>query len=238
MKVALCLIVKDDDSEADHLLSCLTSVQSHVDGIFLNLNRKKGLKPSKKLREVLSNFKANIIETEWVGDFAKARNENFAQVPQDYEWILWLDSDDTIDKPRKIRKVCEVSNRFDSIYVDYEYDHDEAGNPTTVHMVARLVKNNGSHKWKGSIHETLIETRSATQGLTKDFMVIHHAEEERTARSYQRNIEMLEKQIESEKKDPDPRTFYYLASTYMDAAEYESAIELFNSYLELSGWDQ
>ena len=187
---------------------------------------------------MLSNFKANIIETEWVGDFAKARNENFAQVPQDYEWILWLDSDDTIDKPRKIRKVCEVSNRFDSIYVDYEYDHDEAGNPTTVHMVARLVKNNGSHKWKGSIHETLIETRSATQGLTKDFMVIHHAEEERTARSYQRNIEMLEKQIESEKKDPDPRTFYYLASTYMDAAEYESAIELFNAYLELSGWDQ
>ncbi len=76
-----------------------------------------------------------------------------------------------------------------------------------------MFKNNGSHLWKGRIHETLIETRGVTQGATKDFIVIHHAEEERTARSFERNINLLEKQLNDEKKDPDPRTFYYLAST-------------------------
>lgn len=238
MKVALILIVKGTDDEADHLHRCLTSVAKHVDGIFLNINNKKGQKASQKVIDVAESFTTNIIRTEWHDNFAEARNANLAQVPKDYDWILWLDSDDTIDKPKKIKEVCEVSSRFDSVFVDYLYDKDEQGNPLTVHMVARLFKNNGSHEWKGSIHETLVETRSATQGMTKDFIVEHHAEADRTQRSFERNITMLEKQLEAEAKDPDPRTFYYLASTYMDAGHTEEAKQIFADYLTLSGWDQ
>lgn len=238
MKIAAILIVKGTDDEADHLQRCLTSIKGHVDGIFININNKSGQKPSQKVIDVAESFTTNIIRTEWHDDFSEARNANLAQVPDDYQWILWADSDDTIDKPKKIRDVCEASGKYDAIYVDYVYDKDEFGNPTTVHMVARLFQNNGAHKWKGIIHETLIETRAATQGMTNDFKVIHHAEEERTERSFQRNIKLLEKQLETESGDPDPRTFYYLASTYMDAGELESAIQLFNDYLTLSGWDQ
>lgn len=241
MKLAVCLIVKGTDDEAPHLERCLENVYKHVDGIFLNINapkKGKGVPVSAKVIEVAKKYKTNYTVTEWHNDFAEARNANFAQVPDDYDFILWLDADDTVDKPQKIRKVCEVSERFDSIYVDYLYDKDEEGNPLTVHMVARLVKNNGSHKWKGSIHETLVEQRSALQGMTKDFMVIHHADAERTQRSYDRNIKMLEAQIESEAKDPDPRTFYYLAGTYMDAGANDAAKQLFSDYLTLSGWDQ
>lgn len=247
MRVALCLIVRGVDEEAEHLQRCLESVKGHVDGIFLFVNYKPPEtleNPSGKLMNVISDtlkdFKGHYeyLVDEWHDDFAEARNTNFAQVPKEYDWILWLDADDTIDKPKKIRKVCEVSERFDSIYVDYEYDHDEVGNPLTVHMVARLIKNNGSHLWKGAIHETLVEQRSATQGMTKDFQVIHHADEARTQASYDRNITMLEHQIESEQSDPDPRTFYYLASTYMDSGQFDGAIQLFNDYLTMSGWDQ
>jgi len=107
-------------------------------------------------------------------------------------------------------------------------------------MVGRMFKNNGSHHWnpKTRIHETLIETRGVAQGMTKDFKVIHHAEAERTQRSFERNIRMLEAQLDDEAKDPDPRTFYYLACTYMDCGNLETAIQLFNDYLQLSGWDQ
>lgn len=238
MQVAACYIVKGSDDEADYLKKSLESISGHVDGIFLNINTKPGHKPSAKLLRVAKAYTKNIITTEWHNDFAEARNANFAQVPGDYDWILYLDTDDTVDKPAKIRDVCEASERYDSVYVDYEYDHDEAGNPLTVHMVARLIKNNGSHAWKGSIHETLIETRSATQGMTKDFQIIHHADEKRTEQSYERNMRMLEAQLGSESKDPDPRTFYYLACTYMDAGINDDAKLLFDDYLKLSGWDQ
>lgn len=238
MKIAACLIVKGTDDEAPYLQRCLDSIKGHVDGIFLNINYKAGPYPSETVLAVGKSFTDNIITTEWHDDFAEARNANFAQVPDDYDWILWLDTDDTVDKPKKIHDVCEASGKYDSVYVDYEYDHDEVGNPLTVHMVARLIQNNGSHKWKGSIHETLVETRSAVQGMTKDFRVIHHADAARTQQSYDRNIKMLEAQIQAEQKDPDPRTFYYLACTYMDCGEVDAAIQLFNDYLTMSGWDQ
>ena len=238
MKVALIAIVKATDDEAPHLQKMLTSVSKHVDGVFLNVNHREGVEPSKAVLDVATSFTDNVITTIWDDNFAEARNTNLAQVPKDYDWILWLDSDDTIDHPEKIREVAEISNKFDSIFVDYLYDRDEEDNPQTVHLVARMFKNNGSHEWKGRIHETLIETRGVTQGATKDFIVVHHAEAERTQRSFERNIDLLEKQLADEAEDPDPRTFYYLASTLMDAGELDRAHELFTEYLTVSGWDQ
>lgn len=237
-KIALCLIVKGSDDEADHLKRCLECVAPHVDGVFLNINAKPGHKPSKKVMQVARKFTDNIITTEWHNDFAEARNANFAQVPDDYTHILWLDTDDTIDNPKKIREVAETAKNFDAVFVDYLYDQDEYGNPTTVHMVARLVKNNGSHVWKGMIHETLVETRSISQVMTKDFMVVHHAEQERQDRSTARNIKMLEMQFEAEKDNPDPRTYYYLARAYADDGQHDKAKPLFEDFLEMSGWDQ
>lgn len=236
VKVALCYIVKSTDDEAAHLFKSLACLKDHVDGIFINLNHKPGVEVSKKVKKICQDY--NTIETEWHDNFSEARNANFAQVPAEYTHILWLDTDDTIDKPEKIRKVCEASQGYDSIYADYLYDSDEEGNPLTVHMVARIVKNNGSHQWKGRIHETLIETRSVHQGMTKDFTVIHHADEERKDASLQRNVELLEKQLEDEKKTPDPRTLYYLASTYMDLGNLDVAKQLLTDYLGMSGWDQ
>ena len=164
VKLAAILIVKSSDDEAAHLERCLSNIHKHVDGIFLNINAPKGKKPSKAVLDVAERFTNNIIQTVWTGNFAEARNANLAQVPDDYNWIIWLDTDDTVDKPKKVRDVAEASGQFDSVYVDYLYDKDEEGNPMTVHMVSRLFKNNGSHAWnpKTLIHETLIETRGST----------------------------------------------------------------------------
>lgn len=238
VKVALCLIVKGTDDEANHLSVCLENVYQYVDGIFLNINVPKGQKVTPRLIKLVKQYNATYIISDWHEDFSEARNANFAQVPEDYTHILWLDTDDTVDKPEKIRKVAQISDRYDALYIDYLYERDEEGNPTTVHMVARLLKNNGSHVWKGRIHETLIETRSIAQGATKDFTILHHADGERRGRSLERNIKLLQAQLESEGDSPDPRTFYYLGCTYIDVGDHESAKLLLNNYLDLSGWDQ
>ena len=223
IKLALILIVKGTDDEAEHLQRCLQSVFKYVDGIFLNINTKSGQKPSKKVLTEARRFGAEYIITKWEEDFAKARNANLAQVPADFTHVLWLDTDDTVDRPEKIKPIIEAAPHVDCLFVDYEYDHDDNGNPVTVHLNGRIIKNNGSHQWKGSIHETLIETRGVNQGSTKDFKVVHHADGQRQVDSFARNIRMLEAQLQAEGDDPDPRTFYYLASAYMDAGETKRA---------------
>jgi glycosyltransferase involved in cell wall biosynthesis len=238
-RLAAILIVKGTADEAPHLARCLANISPHVDGLFLNINHRPGAKVHGAIRRAIKGFtNLTAIETVWHDDFAAARNANLAMVPSSFDWVIWLDVDDTVDKPQKIRQVAEASANYDAVYADYEYDHDEAGNPITVHMVARLFRHNGAHAWKGRIHETLIETRSARQGMTHDFQVIHHAAAARTAASFKRNIGLLERQLEDESADPDPRTFYYLASTYMDAGQLAAAQSLFGDYLQLSGWDQ
>lgn len=236
-KVALTLIVKGSDDEAEHLDHCLTSVAPYVDGIFLNLNAKPGHKVSGRVRHVAERFTKNIITTEWHDDFAEARNANLAQVPKDYTHVIWLDADDTVQHPEKIRKIVAAAPTVDCIYADYLYDVDEEGNPLTVHMSGRIFKNNGSQMWKGRIHETLVDTRGTTRMGTKEIVIVHHSQGARKDRSLERNIKMLKAQLESEGDNIDPRTLYYLGCTYLDYGDTENAKELLNLYLTMSGWD-
>lgn len=231
------MIAKNSDDEADLLRNCLANVSQYVDGIFINVNGRIKPKKNDRVVSVAESFADDVILTEWHDDFAKARNANLAQVPEDYTHILWLDTDDTIDHPEKIKPLAEKA-QADAIYVDYLYEQDDEGNPLTVHMVARLFKNNGSHVWKGRIHETLVETRGASQIATKDFQVIHHADEARKDRSFERNIKLLKLKLDDEGDTPDPRTLYYLGCTYIDAGQPENAKQLLTTYLDLSGWNQ
>ena len=237
-RIALDMIVRGSDDEADHLKRCLTNVAPYVDGIFLNINAKPGHKPSAKVMRVAKSFDANIITTEWHDNFAEARNANLAQVPEFFTHILWLDTDDTVDRPEKIRDVAEATQNVDAVFVDYLYDTDEEGNPLTVHMVARIFKNNGSQIWKGRIHETLVDTRGSSRVGTKDIVVIHHSDDKRKDRSLERNIKLLRKQLEDEAENADPRTLYYLGCSYMDYGDHESAKILLEEYLKMSGWDE
>lgn len=247
MKIALAMIVKDSDDEAVHLDRCLKSAFPYVDGVFVNLNRKAGVKHSDKVWEVLQKYdgKLTLIETEWVGDFVAARQASFAMVPKDYGWILWLDTDDTLKGGKQLRSLCKEATKLDGVYLDYEYAHDEYGNITDIHAVARLVKNNGVFDWKSSfndigvsVHETLVERRQAKAVMNKEVVVVHHSDEERRDRSLYRNIELLEKMLENHKSNPDARILFYLATHYMDARKYAEARKLFEAYVKVSGWGE
>lgn len=246
-KVALAMIVKASDDEVDHLENCLSSVKDHVDKIFIDLNTPKNKKiPNKLLNRVKSLVGENgvVTETVWAGNFVAARNENFARVPQEYKWIIWLDTDDTVTNPEKIKEVCAVADvNADGIYIKYEYSHDTYGNITSELSTARVVKNNGSFAWKSSfadgeitVHETLNEVRRVNKVQNNEFWVVHHSDEERRDASLRRNIELLEGMLEKTKESPDPRILYYLATHYVDAGLLARARTLFERYLTMSGW--
>jgi tetratricopeptide (TPR) repeat protein len=244
--IALCLIVKgSDDSEAKLLDECLKSVHKHVDGIFIQLNAPKGKNISQKVRQVAEKYTKEIKVFEWTGNFVSARNANFAQVPKKYEHIIWLDTDDTVENPEKIREVASILPKdTQSVYVQYDYDHDQFGNVLVSHWNCRLIRNNGSFTWKSSIddsdvsvHETLVPKRSVKQASNDEFKVIHHADNAKRDRSLARNIELLEGMYERQKDTRiDPRILFYLATHYFDAGRYYEAKNLFIQYLQTSGW--
>lgn len=244
LKIAAALIVKGTPDEAELLDKCLKNLKGHVDAFYLDINAPEGKKPAKEVIAVAKRYKADIKETIWKGDFVGARNANFARVPKEYEFILWVDGDDTIENPEKIREVCAITpNTIDGIYIKYDYAHDEYDNVTVSHWVARVVRNNDSFAWKSSfsdsevtVHETLNERRKVGKVMNDEFWVKHHADEERRDRSLARNISILEQMLSKSAKNPDPRILYYLATHYVDANKLLEAKELLEWYLMLSGW--
>jgi tetratricopeptide (TPR) repeat protein len=243
-KVALAVIVKGTDDEAPLLDACLKSVAEHVDGIFIQLNAPKGQKISPRVRKIAQKYTDNIEDCVWTGNFVKARTANFAQVPKDYDFILWLDSDDSLENPEKVKETATVTPKgVSAIYACYDYAHDEYGNVTVPHYVARLVRNNGAYQWESSIndekyavHETLVETRTTGKRITEEWKVVHHASPERSLSSLYRNIELLEKMFENQQAAPDPRILFYLGTHYFDAMKFTEAKDLLQQYMQLSGW--
>lgn len=242
--LGLAMIVKGTKDEAKLLAKALGSINGYVDNIYLNINVPKGNRVSPEVIKIAERFNAKYIITTWTGNFVTARTKSFSMAKEDF--VMWMDTDDTVDKPQELKKVIAVlSKQQQGIYVLYDYDHDEFGNTTISHWVARIVRNNGSYKWQASIadksvavHETLVEVIPRPKALCEDFKVIHHSDPDRRLSSLRRNIELLEGMYQKQRKNGeyDPRTLFYLATHYYDAGRLQEAAELLQDYLTTSGW--
>jgi glycosyltransferase involved in cell wall biosynthesis len=244
--IALAMIVKGTSDEAASLDKCLESINGYVDAIYLNLNFAPGKEVAKEVIEVAKRYKAVVFKTVWVDNFVKARAFIFSQVPKKYDWVMWLDADDTIENPEKIRDVIAIAGKeIRGIHIQYDYAHDEYGNCTTTLQPCRLCRNDGSYFWESSVlddtvavHETLVPSYTVGKARNNEFKVIHHSNGERRAKSLKRNIRLLEgmydRQVENGKLDP--RTVYYLATHYYDANRYPEVQQLLMEYLKVSGW--
>lgn len=247
-KVAVVMIVKATDDEAELLADALASVSGYVDAIYIDLNTPEGVPISKKVRKVADQYTKYVRERVWVDSFVRARQESFDQVPREYDWIMWIDSDDIVDQPKMLRRVIAVQpSAVNGIYANYDYAHDEWGNTTVNHDVVRLCRNNGAYHWKSSlgdekvsVHETLVAKRPTGQSRNAEFQVIHKSNPERAEQSLIRNTTLLEGMLEAHSKagTVDPRILFYLATHYFDLQLFDRTKELLVEYLKLSGWDE
>lgn len=248
--VAWTLIVKADDKKDVPLLAnALSSISGYVDAIYIQLNTPKGVSVAPEFRKLAEQYTKEIYTYTWTGNFVKARNALFAKVPKKYQWIGWMDIDDTIDNPEKIQPVLAIMPKdTNGVYILYDYDHDEYDNVTISHWTCRIIRNNGTFAWKSSIddtevsvHETLISKIQTRSVSNDEFKVIHHANRERRENSLIRNIELLEGMYNRQRQKPDgvdPRILFYLATHYFDAFQFDRTLDLLTEYLKVSGWPE
>jgi glycosyltransferase involved in cell wall biosynthesis len=237
--IALCMI-----SEGDHpnLKRAVASVYKYVDHIFITTTKVN--KPQWEDKKISWSY------FEWNDNFAAARNFNLKQVPVDFRYIMWLDSDDVVKDAVTIPEVVQSmeDSSLDAVFVDYNYDIDKNGNVLIVHPRERIVRR-GIYTWKSALHETLIPNRRVRNVFIKDFAVNHYPTKENKTDGLVRNLRILQADYEIQRKavierlrsEIDPRTEYYLARCLFDTHTeigYKKAFNLFQDYLQHSGWDE
>lgn len=274
-QIALSMIVRGDKDDDQKMNRALESIAPYVDGIFVTVTGPRNL--VSKTEEVLKKYKANVSyfdslyevtqkEIDFLtkqfgyepemkkGDkifvFDGARNFALEQIPKEYDWFLWMDSDDVFVRGENLHKCAEIGiqQSIEAFYFNYLYqaEFDEKGNVThriIEHLRERLMRNSGVYKWIAPIHETLIEQRPTRKTDSDECEVVHLATDEDRQDSLRRNIKTLEHSI-YETKGKDPRPIYYLAKALFDIRTTESdnkAIPLIMQYLlgeDKSGWPE
>ena len=226
--ISLAVISRKEDEA--QLLTLIASVKGHVDEIVVLDTTKKG---------TMTPIEGVIFKKfSWTNDFAAARNASFEATTGDY--IIWADSDDTIEGAAKIRDtiVTKMEQKGISwLVLPYDYARDEYGNTTVLHHQPRITKR-GTGVWKGMVHEAYVQKEAVLVDKVTDIFIKHHTDLKHSVESSARNLEILLAEYERDGEAIEARSMYYLANTLFGLGNYEEAARFYHMHTKSSGWDE
>lgn len=235
--IALACIMKN---EAANLGPLLSSVAGCFDEIHLtdtgSTDNTVEIASAAKTAEV-AEAPIFVHNFEWVNDFAKARQYSFDQVPENIDYVMWLDLDDVLSDKEAFKHFRDHSLHCAHFWLNpYRYAFDKDGNPVCTFLRERIVKHNYGFKWQFFLHEGLVRDwhRPNKQMPISTWTVDHRRTAEDLARDKGRNIRVFE----LNKNHPDfetPRMKYYYGKELYDAGRHLEAVKVLDDAITNHG---
>ncbi len=147
LRLSLCMIVRDEE---EMLPRSLAAVRDVVDEIVVVDTGSRDATV-----EVARSFGATVIEREWTGSFADARNASIEAASGD--WLLFLDADEVLD-PADAPLLRDLTGRTwrEAFYLVETNHTGELGDGTAVtHNALRVFRNRPEYRFEGRIHEQI-----------------------------------------------------------------------------------
>ena len=222
-KIAVYAIAKN---EAKHVDRWYDSVKE-ADGIFVvDTGSTDNTMELLRDKENVTLYEANFQPFR----FDLARNFILNQVPDEYDWCVFLDLDEVLEEGwcAKLEQEIEESPHATGFNVHFVYSRLPDGQPATTysrHMVSR----NGMYNWHYPVHELLQYIGPDECIIVSTDIVALHLPDDRKARdSY---LPLLEMSVQENPNDP--RAIQYLAREYMFVQQYQKALLFFHKHLTI-----
>lgn len=230
--LSVCMIVRDNARTLD---ACLSSIRPWVDDMVVVDTGSTDNTP-----EIAARYGARVFHFPWCDDFSAARNESIKHARG--EWILWMDSDDTIDEQngRKLRSLADGDHEESVLaYVMQVHCPSHVGDNGDVTVVdhVKLFRNRPDLRFEFRIHEQLLPAIRRAGGEVKwtDTFVVHsgadHTAEGRR-RKHERDLRILE--LELRDRPEHPFGLFNLGMTLADAGDHDAAIETLSRSIAVS----
>lgn len=224
MKISLCMIVKNEESQ---IIPCLERAMEFVDEAIIidtgSTDQTKAL-----IQESFCDDSRVILHDYiWENDFGKARNESLKYATGD--WILVMDADERIFADRS-QLEAYVESREDKAYIVMIYNILD---PETIYKtptMVRFFKRQGA-TYQGAIHEQVCYDGSSIYAnrIPEEICRIYHYGYTvgvfNEKNKQKRNVDILKEEI---KENPyNPFNWYNMGVMEMMQQSYHSAIDAF-----------
>lgn len=219
-KISVCLIVKNEEKNIERCLESIIDLSEEI--IVVDTGSTDNTIPLAK------SYGAKVIEYTWNNDFSDARNKSLEYATKD--WILFLDADECLS-PDSINLMDNIlsnhlNDKFKGYYVRLVnvVSNQEIGDS----VVFRLFKNDPEHRFKGKMHEQIINSVQNKWGDTSigstDIKILHYGYDPELADLDQksaRNIALLESYSEEEK---DGYYHYSIANEFLRIQQFDKSL--------------
>src|SRR6185503_13846025 len=199
LTLSLCMIVRDEE---EMLPRSLAAVRDAVDEIIV-----VDTGSTDRTIEIARSFGAKVIEREWTGSFADARNASFDAATGD--WVMFLDADEVLvaDDAQRLREILGRTWRDAFYLVETNFTGERCDGTAVTHNAMRVFRNRPEYRFEGRIHEQIAHNLPSGQPERieiTDVRVEHYGYlgVVRDAKDKsRRNIELLERQRDEAGED-------------------------------------
>ncbi len=221
MKISGCIIARDEEM---NIGKCIESMRSVCDEVIL-----VDTGSIDKTVEIAQSLGAKIYTFTWIDDFSAAKN--YAIDKANGDWILFLDADEYLENVNRsfYEELIVSCKNFDAIICEiFNISDKNENNVFHSHIGIRLFGNKKNIRYKGRIHENLFNKDKNINAInaSKYFKIFHTGyikEQMKAKNKFQRNLNLLFKELES--KPNDPELYYYIADTYGVNADFDMQIK-------------
>ncbi|MEY2535849.1 MAG: hypothetical protein QOF29_3759, partial [bacterium] len=221
LTLSLCMIVRDEE---EMLPRCLAAVREAVDEIVI-----VDTGSADRTVEIARSFGARVIEREWTGSFADARNVSLDAATGD--WILYLDADEVLvaGDAERLRAVTGRTWREAFHLVETNFTGELGHGTAVTHNALRVFRNRPEYRFEGRIHEQITgrlpgdlpERFEGTDVRVEHYGYLGVVRDQKD--KSRRNIELLERQRDEDAEEPAFLAFN-LGSEYAAIEENDSAL--------------
>lgn len=217
MKISACLIVKN---EKDHIKDVLSSLAGVDEIVVVDTGS------ADETVELARTFTDKVFtDYMWADDFAAARNHALSKCTGD--WVLSIDADEVLE-PGGVEKIRKIIEEATADQLHFSVVMNSKGTEQK-HNLPRIMRNDGSVKWFGAIHETLTPVQA-----NRTDVVITYGYSSAHALDPDRSMRILAKLVYSDAGTP--RDLYYYAREHWYRRDYVQACRLFNEYVTIATW--
>ena len=223
-KLSVCLIVKNEEK---FLAECLEHVKKFADEIIV-----MDTGSTDQTRAIAQASGARVFQTNWEGDFGKARNASLEKANGD--WVIWWDADDRLTDEMaakiKILKSYPLDRAF-AFGVRCTLD----GRLGKIFYHVRMFPNFRGIRFEGRIHEQLQHSLNAAKLETvfTDAEVQHigYDSADTMRQKQERNLPLIKQEI-TEQPD-NARLWFSLGNSFLDLNDKQSAIAAYGKVYDL-----